>query len=618
MGSDDEIDDVLDDIKHHVDSADGAAEELGDAKEDFDKTKDDALDGDQDTADKAANATDQGTNAMRHMGQALEELGIDDPGFAKVANNIDYWADEILGKKRPPPRLPPYKYRVYFGKKERLDLLESYAQSALGDAVDGVDSGIEYLAGKNAVASWIVGTDTVGSMVGERDPFHEDAAELEEHESSWQVARIDLREALNEPFRAELILWRDEGRNAAMEARYGAMDTGGGLLDSVIEPVESAIETVNRARGTVNALQNHPDYAEDELLDHVEDLASDPLGAGMDMLTGKRDGNPEAHTYINIPIDPRNFLGQTCSLRITREFDTDASLFEIEAGYPYVTRWVTGIVTEMDDLGIRLPTGINRSRRFIRLVIEPSLARLRLRRDCRIFHELNTIEIVRRVCRDAGIYGLLPDLPGVSTATEGIAKGVGYVPGAGNVLGDAHSGQFIRTLPPIDVQPVHWTKCREMCVQYNETDLAFIERLLEEEGINYTFESKRGFERLVLVDDPTRLDQTDTVDGRALPFYWPDNTTPAKLETFKHTGERRRLRSGKVTLRDFNFSDGSLAATELAANDLALTAAESSGPRLVHLSRPRALSIHRRRRDPLPRLRRRAGQGPRHRAARAR
>lgn len=45
----------------------------------------------------------------------------------------------------------------------------------------------------------------------------------------------------------------------------------------------------------------------------------------------------------------------------------------------------------------------------------------------------------------------------------------------------------------------------EYCVQYGESDFAFVSRLLEQAGIAYYFEHKAGMHTLVLVDDPAKF-----------------------------------------------------------------------------------------------------------------
>ncbi|MGZ8140659.1 type VI secretion system tip protein TssI/VgrG [Bordetella bronchiseptica] len=63
----------------------------------------------------------------------------------------------------------------------------------------------------------------------------------------------------------------------------------------------------------------------------------------------------------------------------------------------------------------------------------------------------------------------------------------------------------------------------EYCVQYQETDFAFVSRLMEHEGIYYWFRHESGKHTLVLTDDIT---QHDECPGAAqLPYYGPDRAT---------------------------------------------------------------------------------------------
>ncbi len=53
---------------------------------------------------------------------------------------------------------------------------------------------------------------------------------------------------------------------------------------------------------------------------------------------------------------------------------------------------------------------------------------------------------------------------------------------------------------------------RDYCVQYGETDLNFVQRLLEHEGIYYFHEFEDGAHRLILVDDITQLEPVQGFD----------------------------------------------------------------------------------------------------------
>lgn len=111
-----------------------------------------------------------------------------------------------------------------------------------------------------------------------------------------------------------------------------------------------------------------------------------------------------------------------------------------------------------------------------RVTIVPAFAFLAQRMDSRIFQELSAMDIIKEVLDDA----LKP-------------------------LGGSYklSG------------PTRGKKKREYCVQYRETDLEFVERLLREEGINYYFDydKDKDCERLVLFDENRQLPDAKNLDG---------------------------------------------------------------------------------------------------------
>src|SRR5690606_35838695 len=103
-------------------------------------------------------------------------------------------------------------------------------------------------------------------------------------------------------------------------------------------------------------------------------------------------------------------------------------------------RTVHGIVTELRHGP--------RARHFhtARVVVGPAVEVLRLRSDCRIFQELAVDAIVDEVLKAAG------------------------------VASSAYRFELSRAPP-----------AREFCVQYRESDWAFVNRILEDEGIFYYF-----------------------------------------------------------------------------------------------------------------------------------
>ena len=68
----------------------------------------------------------------------------------------------------------------------------------------------------------------------------------------------------------------------------------------------------------------------------------------------------------------------------------------------------------------------------------------------------------------------------------------------------------------------------EYCVQYQETDFAFVSRLLEHEGIYYYFKHDKGQHTLVLTDD---ISLHGPVPGyESLPYYGPDRVSTPREE----------------------------------------------------------------------------------------
>ncbi len=150
-------------------------------------------------------------------------------------------------------------------------------------------------------------------------------------------------------------------------------------------------------------------------------------------------------------------------------------------------------------------------RRRVRVWLVPVLWTLSQRSDCRIFQGLSAVQIVQKILRDA------------------------------DLTADALSVDLRREYP-----------VREYCVQYRETDLAFVMRLLEDEGITFFFRHEHSEEQLVLVDSPS-FGLVPTLDRRAVPFA-PPQSDRAPVEVVHRLGLTRELRPTGVTLRDYDFT----------------------------------------------------------------
>jgi len=92
----------------------------------------------------------------------------------------------------------------------------------------------------------------------------------------------------------------------------------------------------------------------------------------------------------------------------------------------------------------------------------------------------------------------------------------------------------------------HVFRAREYCVQYNESDLHFVERLLEEEGIYYFFRHEESKHVMVLADAITAH---DSVPGYESIFYTPKQRQVAGAEEhFWGMRVRKGLYPGRHTV----------------------------------------------------------------------
>ncbi len=91
---------------------------------------------------------------------------------------------------------------------------------------------------------------------------------------------------------------------------------------------------------------------------------------------------------------------------------------------------------------------------------------------------------------------------------------------------------------------------RAYCVQYQETDLTYVSRLLESEGIYYFLEAgDDGTLTLVIGDDSTAV---KPIDGDPT-LHRRNAITGKSTDSILKMGEASAVVSGKFTLRDFNF-----------------------------------------------------------------
>ena len=171
-------------------------------------------------------------------------------------------------------------------------------------------------------------------------------------------------------------------------------------------------------------------------------------------------------------------------------------------------RFIHGIVSEFMQTGSKGRFFLYETR------VVPSLWLLSLEQDCRIFQNKTVQDIITQVLKDGGI------------TTDRFAFRL--------------QGQY---------QP------REYCVQYRETDLNFISRLLEEEGIFYFFEHGENKHVVVFADSTVAY---KPIAGDPNVTFNPSEGTVPEEECIIGFACSRRIFSGKVTRRDYNFEKPAL------------------------------------------------------------
>ncbi|HVJ51658.1 MAG TPA: type VI secretion system tip protein TssI/VgrG [Aliidongia sp.] len=143
--------------------------------------------------------------------------------------------------------------------------------------------------------------------------------------------------------------------------------------------------------------------------------------------------------------------------------------------------------------------------------IRPWLWLLTRRRNCKIFQNKTALDIIKAV---------FADYPAASFQDNTTAPTGGWV-------------------------------TRDYCVQYNESDFAFVSRLMEEEGIFYFFKHQLDQHQLILAN---QLSSLSTVDGFDELEFEPDQTKNRILnDVVLDWRVSTEIETDKVTLTDYNF-----------------------------------------------------------------
>lgn len=144
------------------------------------------------------------------------------------------------------------------------------------------------------------------------------------------------------------------------------------------------------------------------------------------------------------------------------------------------------------------------------LIMVPDLWLLSIRSNVRIFQNKSTVDIIKRVLKDAGI----------SPGGYRFATQKSYMP-------------------------------RKYCVQYRETDYHFISRLMEEEGIYFYFEHTDSAHQIIFTDSTSA--HPPIAGDPAIRFITRGALSGGHGEYITTIKKSCRIRTGKASIRDYNF-----------------------------------------------------------------
>lgn len=215
-------------------------------------------------------------------------------------------------------------------------------------------------------------------------------------------------------------------------------------------------------------------------------------------------------TLVLVRFDGQEGLGQLFEFRIDalstdQDIDLDGAIGR-NCSVTYKTfgvqRFFNGVLVEARWLGPR------DSNFGYRLVLRPWFWLLSRTSDCRIFENKTVVDIIKTVFSDRGFHDFR----------------------------DATTESYQQI---------------EYCVQYRETDIDFVSRLMEQYGIYYFFEHTEDKHTLVMADSKSshqRVPELGTLDFIAL--------AGADRHPRQHVSEwvaDRRFRTGKIELKDYDY-----------------------------------------------------------------
>ena len=204
-----------------------------------------------------------------------------------------------------------------------------------------------------------------------------------------------------------------------------------------------------------------------------------------------------------VEVKLRDFVGKIMTVHVDPDVGEGA-------GEPGNGRMFTGTCISVEAMGMR--DGFDH---FVAQV-RPWFWMLTLERNTRVFQEKTTVQIIEEVLGEHGF----SDYQFKTTETY---------------------------------------ETRNYCVQYRETDFAFVSRLMEEEGLYYFFDHSDAFEKnekLIITDG--MQGHENLKDGKDVSFKPRDEGDSKTGQTISEWAAAQAVTRGKVSLADYDFEKPSV------------------------------------------------------------
>src|ERR1700712_2103456 len=189
-------------------------------------------------------------------------------------------------------------------------------------------------------------------------------------------------------------------------------------------------------------------------------------------------------------VDPNALLGNHVSIRMQC------------GGQP--ERFIDGLACEFGH------TGFSGRYATYQLVLRPWLWVLSTRSDCRVFQKKTSVEILRKVVEDW------------------------------------EDADFEIELRVNDTPPE-----REFCVQYSESDLNFVMRLLEDDGLYFFFEHSENKHKLIVADNKGAHKTAPSFEKLGMRQWDSERTDAASILSWAASAS---VRPGGAAMRDYDFT----------------------------------------------------------------